>query len=356
MSVTELTTLADKMEVRHAQQAVDRKLVDGLHYEDEVLDLLKTKCGLSTSDKLNSISYRDYKKSGGGGKSSKNEIAVIVADGEIMPGNSDVGIVGSKTIVDALRKARESKRVKAVVLRINSPGGSAQASDDMWREITLLSKEKTIIASMGDVAASGGYYMAMGCDSIVAQPTTITGSIGVFSVLFDMSRFLENKVGITSQEVKTGEIGQLITFTRSLTESEKAIMQKQTEAVYETFTSKAAAGRNMTVDEIKKIASGRVWTGTQAKANGLVDVLGGLPDAIQLAANAENLGKDYTLRYYPKSKTLLEKILNVEESSTTDARISNALGGEQNILYRQYLKLKRLEGTQARMPFEFEVK
>ena len=355
MDVSKMKGMANKMLVRNANQAKEFGIVDGLYFEDEVFDVLKSKTGIAKSDKLNLVSYNDYKNTTSG-SSSKNEIAVIVADGEIMPGNSDAGTVGSKTIVDALRNARESKKVKAVVLRINSPGGSFQASDDMWREITLLAKEKTIIASMSDVAASGGYYMAMGCDSIVAQPTTITGSIGVFSVLFDVSNFLGNKIGITSEEVKTGEIGELITITRSLNETEKAIWQKQTDEVYETFTKKAADGRNMTVENLKKIASGRVWTGEQGKENGLVDVLGGFNDAVDLAAKGEGLGEDYRLRFYPKPKTFLEKFLNVEQTSSAEAEFQKAFGGENALLYQQWKKLIQWQGVQARMPIEFEVK
>lgn len=356
LEIDRVKEIANKMLVRNSKQAKDLKVVDGLHYEDEVLDYLKSKTGIGKKEKLNLVSYRDYKSVAAGSKSSKNEVAVIVADGQILPGNSDVNVVGSKTIVDALRKARESERVKAVVLRINSPGGSFQASDEMWREVTLLAKEKTIVASMSDVAASGGYYLAMGCDSIVAQPTTITGSIGVFSVLFDMSQFLGNKIGITSQEVKTGEIGEMITVTRGLTETEKAIWQKQTDEIYETFTTKAAKGRNMQIEELKKIASGRVWTGTQAKDNGLVDVLGNFDDAVKLAAKGAGLGDDYKVRFYPKAKTLMEKFLNVQEEEVAETKLKEALGGENALLYNQWKKVKQWQGVQARMPLEFELK
>lgn len=357
MEIDRIKEIANKMLVRNAKQAKELKVVDGLHYEDEVLDYLKAKTGVGKEEKLNIITYRDYKTAAAGSKTSKNEVAVIVADGQILQGNSDVGVVGSKTIVEALRKARESERVKAVVLRINSPGGSFQASDEMWREVTLLAKEKTVIASMSDLAASGGYYLAMGCDSIVAQPTTITGSIGVFSVLFDMSQFLGNKIGITSAEVKTGEIGELITISRSLNETEKSIWQKQTDEIYETFTSKAATGRGMNVEDLKKIASGRVWTGAQGKENGLVDVLGNFNDAVKLAATGAALGEDYTLRYYPKPKTLMEKLFNVpDEETAADAKIQQALGGENALLYQQWKRLKQWQGVQARMPLEFELK
>jgi protease-4 len=355
---TRIKEIANKMLVRNADQAKEHGLVDALYYEDQVLDYMKEKLKVEKSTKLNMIAYADYKKSAAAGKSSENEIAVIVADGEIIQGKTDEsnGLVGSKTIIDELRSARESKRVKAVVLRINSPGGSAMASDEMWREIMLTKKEKPVIASMSDYAASGGYYLAMGCDSIVAQPTTVTGSIGVFSVLFDMSQFLGNKLGITSEEVKTGEIGELITFTRGLTETEKAIWQKQTDEVYETFTTKAAEGRKMKVEDLKKIASGRVWTGDQAKANGLVDVLGTFDDAVKIAANGASLTDDYTVRFYPKPKTFMEKFFSTSESDAAEVKMKEALGGENALLYLQWKKLQQYQGTQTRMLIEFSIK
>jgi len=230
---------------------------------------------------------------------------VIVADGDILPGKAQEGVIGSETFAEELRKARTNDKVKAIVLRINSPGGSALASDVMWREIALASKEKPVIASMSNYAASGGYYLAMGCDTIVAQPNTITGSIGVFSVLFDLSDFLGKKIGITFDEVKTGEVGELVTFTRPLTPMEKSIWQKKTDKIYEGFTTKAANGRHMDVEQLRKVASGRVWTGAQAKERGLVDVLGGFDDAVSIAAKKAGIENDYKLKFYPKQKTFL---------------------------------------------------
>ncbi|MBY0435114.1 MAG: signal peptide peptidase SppA, partial [Cyclobacteriaceae bacterium] len=301
------------------------------------------------------VKYNKYKKSFTPPSSSANEIAVIVADGNIMPGTADQGVVGSATLMEEIRKARVNKRVKAIVMRINSPGGAFQAADMMWREITLAAQEKPVIASMGDYAASGGYYLAMGCDTIVARPTTITGSIGVFSVLFDLSHFMDNKLGITSEEVKTGEIGELVTVTRSLTDVEKSIWQKQTDEIYDTFTRKAAEGRGMKQDDLKKIASGRVWTGEQAKDNGLADVLGGFEEAVKIAAAKAGVGEDYKLRYYPRPKPLLEKLMGDWEDNARATAMKTELGSYYD-WYRQWQTVKDYQGVQARMGVEFVVR
>jgi protease-4 len=351
-----LKEMSDKMVVRNPTLAVTNGLIDSLFYEDQVLDILRSKMGIDDKKKnLPFVGYKKYKKSFSPNGSSKNEIAVIVADGDILPGKAKQGVVGSKTIVEEVRKARNNDNVKAIVLRINSPGGAFQAADMMWREIRLAAKQKPVIASMGNYAASGGYYLAMACDTIVARPTTITGSIGVFSVLFDLSKFLGDKIGVTSEEVKTGEIGDLVTVTRPLTAVEMDIWQKQTEAVYETFTRKAAEGRSMTQDEIKKIASGRVWTGTQAKDNGLADVLGGLDDAIKIAAQKGNVASDYKLRYYPRPKPFLENLMGDWEENAKESAMKEELG-EYYPWYLQWEKVENYQGVQLRMPVEFAVK
>jgi protease IV len=354
ISVDKLKEISDKMLVRNSKQALAYGLVDSLYYDDEVKHEIRQRLGLEKDATISFSRYNDYKKSFVESSKSKNEIAVIVADGEILPGEGDQGIVGSATIREALRKARTSDRVKAIVIRVNSPGGAFQAADEMWREVTLASKEKPVIASMGDYAASGGYYLAMACDTIVAQRVTITGSIGVFSVLFDLSEFLGEKIGITSAEVKTGEIGELVTVSRPLTEVEKSIWQNQTNEIYETFTRKASEGRKMNQEELKKIASGRVWTGEQAKENGLVDVLGGLDEAIKIAASKAGIAADYKLKYYPKQKTTLEKLFGTIEE-TTQARIMKEQLGEYYPVYLQWQRIKNYQGTQARMPLQFQI-
>ena len=350
----ELKRMADKMSVTDTQSAIQFGLVDSLFYFDQVQDELRERLRLAKDGEINFINYGKYKKSFSTYDDSKNEIAVIVADGDIIPGKSQNGMIGSDTFSEEIRKARNNDRVKAIVLRINSPGGSALASDIMWREIMLTTKVKPVIASMSDYAASGGYYLAMGCDTIVAQPTTITGSIGVFSVLFDVSSFLDNKIGITFDEVKTGEVGELVTITRPLTDVEKAVWQKKTEEIYNSFTSKAAEGRNMSVEELRKVASGRVWTGAQAKERGLVDVLGNFEDAVNIAASKAGVEDDYRIRYYPKQKTFIEQWLT-EAEDYTNIRLLKGELGDQYPIYMRFKKLENYQGSQTRLPFEMKI-
>ncbi|NJN41113.1 MAG: signal peptide peptidase SppA [Flammeovirgaceae bacterium] len=350
---SELRNTSDKMLVRNAKLAKEYGLIDSLVYEDEMKDELRNRLGLETDEEIPFIKYSKYKKTVSFYKNSPNEIAVIVAEGTILPGESDQGVVGAETIIDELTKARLNKKVKAVVLRINSPGGAFQSADQMWREIVLTGQEKPVIASMGDYAASGGYYLAMACDTIIARPTTITGSIGVFSVLFDLSGFMGNKLGLTSEHVQTGEVGDMITLTRSLTDLEKSIWQKQTDEIYETFTGKAATGRNMSQADIKKVASGRVWTGTQGAEKGLVDNLGGFNDAVLAAAYKAGID-DYRLRYYPKQKTYIEKLMGTLEESAK-VRILQWEMGEFYPAYNQWKQIKSYQGTQARIPVDFEI-
>ena len=350
----DLRAIADKALVTSARQAREHRLVDSLMYYDQVEDYLRDKLGLAEDKKITFARYGKYRKSFATASKSKNEIAVIVADGDILPGEAQPGVVGSETFAEQLRKARKNDNVKAIVLRINSPGGSSLASDVMWREIVLASEEKPVIASMGDYAASGGYYLAMACDTIVTQPNTITGSIGVFSILYDASDFLKNKLGITFDEVRTGQTGDLITFTRPLNAQERNIWQNRTNEIYETFTTKAAQGRGMAVEDIKDIASGRVWSGKQALVNGLADVEGGLADALTLAAGQAGVGEDYKVRYYPKPKTLLEMWFNNLEETSSEKAMREKLGSAYP-LYREWQQLEKLKGNQARLPFTLKL-
>lgn len=353
IELKELTEISDKMLARNPQEALRLRLIDDLYYEDQVYTSLRDKLGINSDDNIEFISYGDYKQTVSSYQRSDNEVAIIVASGEIVSGKGEMTTIGSKKFAAEIRKARKDDDIKAVVLRINSPGGSFIASDVMWREIELTAKEKPIIASMSDVAASGGYYMAMACDTIVAQPNTITGSIGIFSMLFNVEGFMENKLGITTDEVKTGEYSSLYTMSRPLTNQEKRIIQKETNAGYETFTSKAAQGRNMNIDDLKAIASGRVWTGTQALENGLVDMLGGLDDAISVATEKANISDDYKIRYYPEQKSVFEQIVDDLSGDVKVEATKEQLGDLYPYLI-QYQKIKDLQGRQARLLFDIE--
>ncbi len=360
ISAAQLKNLADSLTISDAKDAQTYKLVTDVGYYDEVEAALKKELKLAEKKDINFISLSNYMDAENREKSVSGDadtrIAVIVASGEITGGDGSEEIIGSERIAKALRKAREDDKVKAVVLRINSPGGSSMASDVMWREVMLTKQKKPIVASMSDYAASGGYYMAMGCSKIVAHPTTLTGSIGVFGLFFNPKELLNNKLGVTLDGVKTSPYADLGVPSRDMTDFERRWVQKSVNQVYEDFTTKAAAGRNMSVDKLKSLASGRVWTGEQAKQNGLVDELGGLQEAITLAAKLAKLKSDsYRVRYLPEQKSVLEELFaNTSESMQTRA-IQNQFG-----VLAPYVKsvqnIQSWQGIQTRLPYEIQIK
>ncbi|WP_422359490.1 signal peptide peptidase SppA [Reichenbachiella sp.] len=354
IELSRLREISDQMLVRKAEDAAEFGLITKVAYENQVKDMIRTRMDLAQDDKIKFINLSSYMKTVDYDYSS-NKVAVIVADGEIVSGNGDLESVGSEKFVKAIKAARESKRVKAVVIRINSPGGSMVASDVMWNEIMLTKKEKPVIASMSNMAASGGYYMAMPCDTIIAQPMTITGSIGIFGMIPNLGGFLENKLGITNDGVSTGQFSDLYRVSSALNPQEKAIIQTSVERGYETFTGKAAEGRGMTQDDIKAVASGRVWTGSQAKERGLVDILGTYNDAVTLAAEKAGISDDYAIKYYPTLKSKWEEIFSsvLEE---TETRIFHANYGEMAKYIDAIKELEKYQGVQARMPFEVELR
>ncbi|MVM34351.1 signal peptide peptidase SppA [Spirosoma sp. HMF4905] len=357
LRVDSLKRYADKLTIQTPEDALRTKLITNVGYQDELEGVIRKQLGVDEKKKINYISLSKYEKSetDDAESSGKNRIAVIVASGDIHSGKSGDNSIGSETIVEELRKARLDDKVKAIVLRVNSGGGSALASDVMYREVELAKKAKPVIGSMSDYAASGGYYMLMGCNKIVAQPNTITGSIGVFSLLFNTETFFKDKLGITYDRVKTNENSDFPTGTHEMTPFQKQTMQRSTERIYAQFTSKAAAGRKLPVDSVRAIAGGRVWTGSQGKAIGLVDKLGGLDDAIELAAQSAKLKEgDYKLRYQPRKKPFFEQVMS-SFGGDEESRIQAQLG--ELAPYVKYLKkLKTLEGIQMRMPFEITIR
>lgn len=352
ISKTQLRRIADSMLVRKAKDAQALGLVTHIAYEDEMLELLRKELKIDRKENLKFITPAKYFKSIESNY-SKNKIAVLFAEGEISTGESSEGSIGSATMVKELRKLRKDEKVKAIVLRINSPGGSALASDIIWREIILTKKEKPVIASMSDIAASGGYYIAMACDTIVAQKNTITGSIGVFGLLFNAENLLKNKIGITTDRVSTSPFADIGNPVRSLSPQERAIIQASVERVYETFTTKAAEGRKMKIADLKKVASGRVWTGTQAKEKGLVDVFGGLDEAIAIAAQKAKIEKDYQVKYYPIQQDFWQKLF---KKSKEEAFLESKLGKELYTYWKTTEKLQKWQGVQARLPFDLVLK
>ncbi|GAB3715471.1 signal peptide peptidase SppA [Spirosoma flavus] len=359
LQVNTLKELADKLSIQTPEDALRAKLITNVGYQDEVEALIRKQLDLDEKKKINYVTlckYEDSEKttddeSGSG----SNRIAVIVASGDIQSGKSGDESIGSETVVEELRKARLDDKVKAIVLRVNSGGGSALASDIMYREVELAKKAKPVIGSMSDYAASGGYYMLMGCNKIVAQPNTITGSIGVFGIMFNAETFLKDKLGITHDRVKTNENADYPSVTHEMTPFQKQVLQRSTERIYSQFTSKAAAGRKLPVDSIRAIAGGRVWTGVQGKAIGLVDQLGGLDDAIKLAAQSAKLKEgDYKLKYQPRKKEFFEQLMN-SFNDKEESKIQEHLG--ELAPYVKYLKkIKKFEGIQMRLPFEVDIR
>ena len=356
-----LYIMANQLRVHYPADALKYKLVDGLKYKDEVLDELKKLTNVSLKKDLKGIDLASYAKEKGTDASDENskddakQIAMIYASGEINGGEGDDNSIGSDRISAALRKARLNDKVKAVVLRVNSPGGSSLASDVIWREVALTKKVKPVIVSMGDYAASGGYYIACAADSIFAQPNTVTGSIGIFAILPNMQNFLNNKLGITFDGVKTGKYADLGDVSRPLTADEHAILQDEINHGYDDFTKAVAAGRNKTQAYINTIGQGRVWTGEQALKIGLVDRLGNINDAIASAAKKAKL-KDYKVVAYPEQKGFFKGLTDDVQARVKVSMMQSELGDS----YQYYSQLKSIQRMiripQARLPFYAEIR
>ena len=352
-----LHAYANQYAVASPADGVRLKLLDGVKYDDELKSEMKKRLGLADDDKISFITPGTYRASGIlKNKYVKEKIALVFAEGEIVYGKGDEGSIGSDDYRDILRKIRYNKDVKAVVLRINSPGGSSLASEIIWREIELIRKSgKPVIVSMGDVAASGGYYIACNADSIFAQPNTITGSIGVFAIVPNMQGFMQNKLGLTFDGVKTATYADALTVTRPLNPAEKRIIQHEVDNIYMDFKTRVAEGRKLDTAYVDSIAQGRVWTGSRALQIGLVDRITNLDEAIKCAAAMAKV-KDYGIREYPEAKSPFEVIFGSYGKNYKAEILKSELGEDQYRIFMEVKKLKAQTGEiQAKMPFAFEV-
>lgn len=355
MEVEKASEISHQMLVKVAKDAMDLKLVDGLWYDDQVMDLLREKLQLEEDDKIKTINITNLNQATPAkNRLSKNRVAVLFAEGEIV-GGSDERQISSELFLQEIRKLRKNKDVKAVVLRINSPGGSALASEVIWRELMELREEKTLVASMSDLAASGGYYIAAAADKIYAQPNTLTGSIGIFGLWFNAKELLNQKMGITTDVVKTGELSDFPSLFRSMRPEEAAIYQKIVEEGYDTFLTRVADGREMKKTDVMTIASGRVWSGQQAQSNGLVDQIGSLEDAIAWATKEADIADDYRVVHYPEQKTWIERLLSDFSRDVQSTYQSFKLGVPVEV-WKQWEQIKQMEGPVARMPHFVEIR
>ncbi|HYJ62248.1 MAG TPA: signal peptide peptidase SppA, partial [Parafilimonas sp.] len=324
-----------------------------LKYDDEVKNELLKRLHKSEKDDINWVSFgkyakaADFHKSGDGGK-----IDIIYAQGDIVDGKGDKDEIGSDNYVKLIRKARLDDDVKAIVFRVNSPGGSSMASEAIWREVMLAKQKKPVIVSMGDYAASGGYYISCAADSIFADETTITGSIGVFSILPDMQKFFNDKLGITFDGVKTAPYADMGSVSRPLTQPEKNFIQASVDTIYNKFKTRVANGRKKDIIYIDSIAQGRVWTGKRGIGVGIVDRTGTLQDAVNCAARMAKIS-DYRTREYPEQKTWLEELTSQSFSAQSNQKaLTKEIGVDQYNLLQEVKQLKQISGIpQSRLPF-----
>ena len=357
-----LNVIADSLLVRNAESALRLGLVDGVKYRDEVLEELRSRSDLPADEPVEFATLSKYARSfsdgfKGSSKGGKDKLAVIYAEGGISSGKSSDGTIGSTTLAENIREAREDSTIKAIVLRVNSPGGSGLASEVIWREVKLATAVKPVVVSMGDVAASGGYYIAAPATRIFAETTTITGSIGVFGIIPNMQGFFNNKLGITFDGEKTHQYADMLTVTRPLSEQEKRIIQGYVDEFYDGFKERVAEGRKMTLAQVDEVGRGRVWTGTDAKRLGLVDELGGLEAAVKAAADMAGL-VDYKAVELPEQKDLFQQLME-DLNAQTHAWVATEWLGEDVELLQQYRRVREIKeqtGIQARMPFDLIIR
>jgi protease-4 len=349
--------LAEAGAVQTAYDALKYGLIDGVKYDDEIKAIIQRKLKIAVNETINFVSLGNYKQAVDSKKSGENKVALVFADGDIVSGNGEEEQVGSDKFKNILRKIRLDKSIKSVVFRVNSPGGSALASEVIWREISLMRKEKPVVVSMGDVAASGGYYIACNADSVFANANTITGSIGVFSVVPNLTSFFKNKLGITFDGVKTAPYANMGQISQPLSEQEKRFLQSSVDSIYHTFKTRVSGGRKLSLNNVDSIAQGRVWTGSHAISIGLVDKIGTLQDALECAARMAKIkNSDYRIRTYPEKKSFIEQIIEGYEKSISQNLINKQLGIEEINILKQVKQIKEMNGIpQTKMPFLFQI-
>ncbi len=339
------------------------KLIDRIAYRDEVIDDLKARTGRKgAKESFKQVSLASYAQSAGdpAGRGSGDRIALVYAEGAIVDGDGDAGEIGGTKFAREIRSLRQDDKVKAIVLRVNSPGGSASAAEAIGRELRLARRVKPVVVSMGSYAASGGYWISADAQRIFAEPTTLTGSIGVFGLQFDVKR-LANDFGVTFDSVKTGQFADALTITRPKTEAELAVMQRMVDWIYEEFTRKVADARHLKLAVVQEIAQGRVWSGVEAQQLGLVDELGGLDRAVQYAAAQAKVGTHYRLVEYPRKKELAEVVSEMLEKLQPGVQV-RATGLVARLTARLTAELQVLQsfndpqGVYARMPLELEIR
>jgi len=350
-----LHNLANTGGIQTPQNALTAKLIDGLKFETEVKDEIKKRLDIDKYGKLNLIDITKYAEAVTYKRSGSNRIALIYGEGNIVDGKGGKEAIGSEEFVTMIRKARLDKSIKAIVFRINSGGGSALASENIWKELSLAKAEKPLVVSFGDVAASGGYYIAAPADSIFASPNTITGSIGVFGIVPNMQGFFNDKLGITFDGVKTATYADAGAIYRPLTAAEAGFIQQSIDRIYTQFKQRVAQGRKIDMAFVDSIAQGRVWSGEDALRLGLVDKLGGLGDAVACAARMAKL-TDYRLREYPEKGNWFNELMGKSSEGPT-AAIRKELGEEQFHIYRQMIEVKQMCNIpQTRLPFQFFIR
>lgn len=351
ISTDRINELANNLSLTFdAKVAYEEKFVDGLLYRDQIIARIKKLADIDSSEDINILTNSQYASTRQNTKKKSDKIAVVYANGEIIDGEGDDSTIGSITLSKAIREAREDDEVKAIVLRVNSPGGSALASEVIRREVELAKARKPLIVSMGNYAASGGYWISTEGDRIFAEPTTITGSIGVFGVFPNAKKFLNNKLGLTFDVVKTNENADFGSITQPMTDYQKELLQDYIGSTYRDFTALVARTRNRPQNYIDSIGQGRVWAGVDAYEIGLIDEFGGLTDAIRYAANKAHLS-DYSIKDYPEQKDLIETLLDSDTPEPyTKLLIKNKLGDKYNYI-KAVENLSKRNGVQALMPF-----